>query len=112
MTDTPPVQEAPPAPDVPPVAPVAEPPPSEPVTPTPESSAPEQQVHPWTKRSFGFRHGDKWLEGTAYQKGHMLDASGWYGTLFYESLEELMNAAQFAPEEQKTVLATIQRLVK
>ncbi len=57
-------------------------------------------------------HRDKWLEGTAYRREHMLDASGWYGILFYESLEELVNHAEFAPDEQKHVLATIQRLVR
>ncbi len=107
MSDEIPVQEVPPAPDSPPET-VTRP---EPQAPKPPES-PAQQTHPWTKRSFGFQAYGRWLEGTAYHRDHHLDASGWYGELFYESLEELMNGAKFAADEQKTVLETIQRLVR
>lgn len=105
MSDTPLVTDP-----VPPVAPPPESPQPAPVDQTPE--APAQQTHPWTKRSFGFQHQDKWLQGTAYHKDHNLDASGWYGDLFYESLEDLINRAAFTPDQQKIVLETIQRLVR
>jgi hypothetical protein len=105
VPDNPPVEEI--------AAPQAETPPPEPV-----AQPPEQQVHPWTKRSFGFQYNGAWLEGSSYVVNRLPngrtqdDASGWYGTLFYESLEQLINSAKFVPEQQAEVLATIQRLVR
>ncbi len=107
MPDTPPVDSPPApaseiAPEVPPVAPAD-------VPPAPKAP-PDQMTHPWIGRSFGFEYQGKWLEGSAYRKDRGLDASGWYGTLFYENLEELLNRAAFTPAQRTEVIETIQRL--
>jgi len=103
--------------DIPPTSEVAseqtvqpEPVPAQDVPP-PEPPKPENEVHNWTKRHFGFTYLTKWLQGSVYAVEQNLNVSGWYGESFYQDLNGLMNMIE-TPAQRDEVLAKIQHLTK